>query len=141
MYLTPFSSLGGQNGQKKKFLSMETGIAADGGGHLLRTNTLLLCLGMCKRLSFVLIWPAWPKVLRSPKDGFYLGTERTAMTSLLPFRFPFRSVPQGRIELRHVFSVGVRLMNESNCGLLERLVPAVSLASNFSKTRTTYHST
>ena len=32
---------------------MEIDITVDGGGHVLRTNTLLLCLGMRKRLSSV----------------------------------------------------------------------------------------
>ena len=34
---------------------MEMDITVVGGGHMLRTNPLLLCGGMCKRLSFVLI--------------------------------------------------------------------------------------
>ena len=76
--------------------------AVHGGGHLLRTNTLL-CRGMCKKLSFVLvlIWLARPKILDGPKHGFLptdiVGAHRTTVNSLVPFR----SVPQGRIELRY----------------------------------------
>ena len=32
---------------------MEINVTVDGGGHVLRTNTLLLCRGVRKRLSFV----------------------------------------------------------------------------------------
>ena len=66
---------------------MEMDTTVDGGGHLLRTTTLL-CRGMCKKLSFLLICLARPKSLDGP---------RTTMNGLVPFR----SVPQDRIELRH----------------------------------------
>ena len=50
---------------------MDTITAAGGGGHLWRTNTLL-CRGrgMRKRLSFVVIWLARPKILDGPKHDF-----------------------------------------------------------------------
>ena len=47
---------------------MEIDITVDGGGHVLRTNTLLLCRGMRKRtLLLVVIWLATPKILDGPK--------------------------------------------------------------------------
>ena len=73
MCWTPFFS-GGLNGQtaraQSKSCLMEMDITVDGGGHLLRTNTLLFCRGMCKTLSFGLIWLARPKILDGPKHGF-----------------------------------------------------------------------
>ena len=53
MCWTPFLS-GGLNGpteraQIKSYL-MEMDITVDGGGHLLRTHTLLLCRGMCQKV-------------------------------------------------------------------------------------------
>ena len=80
-------------------MEMDVTTAVDGGGHLLRTNTLLSCLGMCKMISFVLVWLARPKILDGPKHVFYLGTGRMAINSLVPFR----PVPQGRIELRRPY--------------------------------------
>ena len=74
MCWTPCSSLGGPNGPTEraqiKSCLMEMDITVDGGGHLLRTNTLLLCRGMRKSLSFVLIWLARPKILDGPKHDF-----------------------------------------------------------------------
>ena len=49
---------------------METDITVDGGGHVLRTNTPLLCRGMRKRFPFVVTWLARPKILDGPKHGF-----------------------------------------------------------------------
>ena len=91
MCWTPCSSLGGPNGPTEraqiKSCLMEMDITVDGGGHLLRTNTLLLCRGMRKRLSFVLVWLARPKILEEPKHGrCYLRNGTTAMNSLVPFR-------------------------------------------------------
>ena len=61
----------------------------DGGGHLLRTNTLFL--GMCKRLSFVLIWLATPKILNWTQNTVScLGTRNGANDHEQP-----RSVPLG----------------------------------------------
>ena len=95
MCLTPFSSLGGPNGPTEraqiKSCLMEIDITVGVGGHVLRTNTLLLCHVMHKRLSFVLIWLAMPKMLDGPNTIFYVGTERTSMNSLVPFL----PVPQG----------------------------------------------
>ena len=73
MCLTPLSSSGGPNdsterAQIKSYL-MEIDITVDGGGDIL-DNTLLLCRGMRKTLSFVLIWLARPKILEGPKHGF-----------------------------------------------------------------------
>ena len=52
MCWVPFSSLGGPNGPTKRAqirsYFMEIYLTVDGGGHLLRTNTLLLCRGMRK---------------------------------------------------------------------------------------------
>ena len=76
---------------------IEIDITVDGGGNVLRTNTLLLCRGMRKRFPFVVTWLARPKILDGPKHDFYLGTERTTMNSLVPFL----PVPQGRAGLRH----------------------------------------
>ena len=74
--LTPFSSSGGPSGPTEraqiKSCLMEIDIAADGSGHILRTNTLLLCRGMRKRLSFVVIRLARPKILDGPKRHFFL---------------------------------------------------------------------
>ena len=98
----PFSSSGGPNGHKIKSCLMEIDITVDGAGHVLRTNTLLLYRGMRKRLSFVVIWQAnaqdsgWTQT-----RFFYLGTERTAMNSLVLFL----PVPQGRIGSRDVLTV------------------------------------
>ena len=55
---------------KIKSCLMEIDITVDGGGHVLRTNTLFLCRGVRKRLSFVLIWLARPKILDGPKHDF-----------------------------------------------------------------------
>ena len=49
---------------------METDITVDGGGHVLRTNTPLLCRGMRKRFPFVVTWLARPKILDGPKHDF-----------------------------------------------------------------------
>ena len=80
MCLTPFSSSGGPNGPIEraqiKSCLIEIDITVDGGGHILRTNTLLLCRGMCKRLSFVLICLARPKILDGPKHDFLSRNER-----------------------------------------------------------------
>ena len=70
MCLNPFSSSGGPNGPTEraqiKSCEMEIDITVDGGGHVLRTNTMLLCRGMRKGLSFVLVWLARPKILDGP---------------------------------------------------------------------------
>ena len=81
---------------------MAMDITVDGGGDLLRTNTRLLYRHVRKRLrvlSFELIGLARPKILDGTKHDFLptVGTEQTAMNSLVPFR----PVPQGRTELRH----------------------------------------
>ena len=74
MCLTPFSSSGGPNGPTErariKSCLMEVDITVDGGGHVLRTNTLLLCRGMRKRFPFVVTWLARPKILDGPKHDF-----------------------------------------------------------------------
>ena len=49
---------------------MEIDLNVDGGGHVLRTNTLLLCRGMRKRSPFVVTWLARPKILDGPKHDF-----------------------------------------------------------------------
>ena len=49
---------------------MEMDTTVDGGGHYLRTNTLLLCRDMCKRLPFALIWQARTSILHGRKHGF-----------------------------------------------------------------------
>ena len=46
-------------------------ITTDGGGCVLRTNSLLLCRGTRERSSFVLIWLARPKILDGHKHGFF----------------------------------------------------------------------
>ena len=69
MCWVPFSSLGGPNGPTKRAqirsYFMEIYLTVDGGGRLLRTNTLL-CRGMRKRLSFVLVWLTMPNILDGP---------------------------------------------------------------------------
>ena len=71
MCLAPFSPSGGPNGPTEraqiKYCLMEIDITVDGGGHVLRTNTLLLCRGTRKRLSLVVVWLAKPKILDGPK--------------------------------------------------------------------------
>ena len=103
MCWTPSSSSRRSNGPTEraqmKSCSLEMDIAEDGGGHLLRTNKLL-CRGMRKRKSFVLIRLTRPKILDVPYTFCYLGTERTTMNSLVPFR----SDPQRR-ELRHALRI------------------------------------
>ena len=81
---------------------MNMGITVDGGGHLLRTNMLLLCRGMCKRLSFVLIRLARRKSLDGLKHGFLPrnGTDDDEPPRSVPFG-PTRSSrvktrPQGQ---------------------------------------------
>ena len=49
---------------------MEIDITVDGGGHILRHDTLLLCRGMRKRLSFVLICLTRPKILDGTEHDF-----------------------------------------------------------------------
>ena len=49
---------------------MEIDITVDGGGHVWRTNTLLLCRGMRKGFPSVLAWLARPKILDGPKHDF-----------------------------------------------------------------------
>ena len=49
---------------------MEIDIAVVGGRHVLNTNTLLLCRGMRKGISFVVIRLASRKILRGPKRVF-----------------------------------------------------------------------
>ena len=69
---------------------MEMDITVDEGGHLLPTNTLLLCRGMRKRLSFVVMWLARPKILDGPKHEFL------PMNGTTGHEQP-RSVPSGSI--------------------------------------------
>ena len=54
---------------------MDMDITVDGGGHLLRTNTLL-CRCICEMLSFVLIWLAKPHVLDGLTHVFIPTEER-----------------------------------------------------------------
>ena len=72
--LDPFSSSGGPNGPTEraqiKSCFMEIEITVDGGGYVSRTNTLSLCRGIRKRLSFVVICLARPKNLDGPKHDF-----------------------------------------------------------------------
>ena len=100
--LTPFSSAGGPNGPTEraqiKHCLMEIDITLDGGGPILRTTR---CLAVP--------WHAQKVIVRRDLAGeargsgwttntiFYLGTERTAMNSPVPFL----PVPQGRVGLRH----------------------------------------
>ena len=78
----------------------------DGGGQVLRTNTLLLlCRGMCKRLPFVLIWLARPGfcICVDPNTVVYLllyccrnGTNDHEQPRSVPFRsVRFHKVEQG----------------------------------------------
>ena len=72
MCLTPFSS-GGPNGPTEraqiKSCFMEIDITVDGGGHVLHTNTLLLCRGMRKPFPFVVTWLARLKLPDGPKHN------------------------------------------------------------------------
>ena len=106
MCRTPFRSSEGPNGpteraQIKSYL-MEMGITVDGGGHLLRTNMLLLCCGMRKKLSFALIRLERPKISGRTQIHDSSTQKRNAKNSSVPFR----PVPQGRIELRHAPTIG-----------------------------------
>ena len=67
MCWTPFSSGGGPNGPTT---------VVDGSRHLLRTNTLLLCRGMCKMLSFVLVWLLRLQILDGPNQTRIFAKER-----------------------------------------------------------------
>ena len=64
MRWTPFSSSGGPNASTErvpmKYQLMGMDVTVDGGGHLVRTNLLLLRRSMCKRLALALIWSARP---------------------------------------------------------------------------------
>ena len=75
MCWTPFSSSGGPNvpTDRAQITSclMEIDIIVDGGGHVLRINTPLLCRVMRKMLSFVVIWLARPKILDGPKHDIF----------------------------------------------------------------------
>ena len=57
------SYLGGPNGPTERAhlnsCLMEMDSTVDGGRHLLRTNTLLLRHGMCKRLGYRSYWLGW----------------------------------------------------------------------------------
>ena len=98
----PFSSSGGPNGPTEraqiKSCEMEIDITVDGGGHVLRTNTMLLCRGMRKGLSFVLVWLARPKILDGPKHG---SLPRNGTNDHEQRRsVPFGSTTVGRIDTR-----------------------------------------
>ena len=71
---TYFCSSGGPNEPTEraqlKSCWIEIDVTVDGGGHVWRTNTLLLRRGMRTRLSFVVIWPARPKIMHGPKHEF-----------------------------------------------------------------------
>ena len=72
----------------------------DGGGHYLRTNTLLLCRDMCQKFPFVLTWLARTSILHGPKHGsLHRNGTNDRMNSLVPGR----SVLQGRTGLRNAF--------------------------------------
>ena len=119
---TPFSSLGGPNGPTEcaqiKFCLMEMDITVDGGGHLLRSNKLLLCRGMCKRLSFVLIWLTKPKILDGPKHVFQPrnGTNDHEW----PRSVPFGSTRSNRVKTRPkgVVSVPTEKMEVWSIGII-----------------------
>ena len=96
MCLNPFSPSGPigptERAQLKSCL-MEVDITVDVGGHVLGTNTLLLCLGTRKRLPVEVTWLARPKILDGPKHDFLprnVTNDRTAL-----FRsFQFHTVEQ-----------------------------------------------
>ena len=112
MCLTPFSLQEDRTARPTqiKYCLMEIDITVDERWTHFAHDTLLLCRGMRKRLSFVLIWLARPKILDGPKHDFYLGTERTAMNSFVPFL----PVPQGRIGLTHALTLKVWKPNTSD---------------------------
>ena len=85
-------------------LLMEMGITVDGGGHLLCSNTLLLCRGVYIRLSFILIWLARPKILDGAKQGFSRRNETNDHEQ--PRSVPFGSTRSNRVMAR---PQGVRL--------------------------------
>ena len=105
MCCTPFSSLGGPNGPTERPDRTGANRALfDEHGHHCRWRWTLIA----HQHAVVLSWHVQNVVVRTDLAGeaqdsgwtqtrFYLGTERTTMNSLVPFR----SVPQGRIELGH----------------------------------------
>ena len=103
MCLNPFSSSGGPNGPTEraqiKSCEMEIDITVDGGGHVLRTNTMLLCRGMRKGLSFVLVWLARPKILDGPKDEFFPRNGTNGHEK--PRSVPSGSTRSNRVKTRH----------------------------------------
>ena len=88
MCWTPFSSSG------------QFGDWRDGGGHVLRTNTLLLCRVVHKRLSFVVIWLARPKILDGLKHDFFLPRNETNGHEQ-PRSVPSGSARSNRVKTRH----------------------------------------
>ena len=94
---TFYSFLGGPDGPTERAQtqprSMQTGTTADGGGHQIKRGPTLvwLCAACCRRLPIVLILL---RIMHGRKARFYLGMERTAANSLVPFR----SVPMIQME-------------------------------------------
>ena len=68
--LTPFVLGLAPEQAQKRLISWIWNITLDGGAHQLRTKTLLLCRGMCKRSPSVLIRLARTSLLHGPKHGF-----------------------------------------------------------------------
>ena len=77
---------------------LESGIIVDGGGHVLRTNTLLLCHGMRKRLSSVMIWLSRPEILDGPKHDFLPRSGTNGHEQ--PRSFPSGSTRSTRVKTR-----------------------------------------
>ena len=76
---------------------MEFDITVDGGGHILRTTRCCCAVACAKGYRSYLFGWRGPTFWMDSDSIFYLGTARTAMSSLVPFL----PVPQGRIGLRH----------------------------------------
>ena len=81
---------------------MALDVTVDGGGHIpFSTNTLLLCGAMRKRLSFVLVLLARPKILDGPKHDFLPRNGTNDHEQPRSVRLP---VPQGRTGLTRPFN-------------------------------------
>ena len=87
---------------------MEIDITVEGGGHVLRTITLLLCCGTRKRLSFVVIWLAEPNILDGPKHDVLPRNGTNGHEQ--PRSVPSGSTRSHRVKTRpHVFELSMAL--------------------------------
>ena len=102
----------------------------------MRTDLLLSCAGMCRRLPTVLSWLPRSRILRGPKHGFLptVGTERTTTNTIVPLR----SAAQGRTRLIHAF--GPRSASSVGAALVETGHVQLSQTNETSTRHTAVHS-